>query len=152
MKKNNKQKNEIIIPRGIVLVNNRQRVNCYEDGVGENDVFKIKRKKYKLEGIVANKKLLTIQNFSTEEKSIISESFNNFENIVIDAIVVRDDSDKLKVLEVKKINIDFDFKIKIDINMEEVKKITIKLNQYSILLKKLYDLVSMTGSIFYGDL
>lgn len=146
------KKNEIIIPRGIVLVNNRQRVNCYEDGVGENDVFKIKRKKYKLEGIVANKKLLTIQNFSTEEKSIISESFNNFENIVIDAIVVRDDSDKLKVLEVKKINIDFDFKIKIDINMEEVKKITIKLNQYSILLKKLYDLVSMTGSIFYGDL
>ena len=116
------KKNEIIIPRGIVLVNNRQRVNCYEDGVGENDVFKIKRKKYKLEGIVANKKLLTIQNFSTEEKSIISESFNNFENIVIDAIVVRDDSDKLKVLEVKKINIDFDFKIKIDINMEEVKK------------------------------
>ena len=146
------KKNEIIIPRGIVLMNNRQRVNCYEDGVGENDVFKIKRKKYKLEGIVANKKLLTIQNFSTEEKSIISESFNNFENIVIDAIVVRDDSDKLKVLEVKKINIDFDFKIKIDINMEEVKKITIKLNQYSILLKKLYDLVSMTGSIFYGDL
>ena len=146
------KKNEIIISRGIVLVNNRQRVNCYEDGVGENDVFKIKRKKYKLEGIVANKKLLTIQNFSTEEKSIISESFNNFENIVIDAIVVRDDSDKLKVLEVKKINIDFDFKIKIDINMEEVKKITIKLNQYSILLKKLYDLVSMTGSIFYGDL
>ena len=147
------KKNEIIIPRGIVLVNNRQRVNCYEDGVGENDVFKINRKKYKLEGIVANKKLLTIQNFSTEEKSIISESFNNFENIVIDAIVVRDDSDKLKVLEVKKINIDFDFKIKIDINIEDVyKKITIKLNEYSILLKKLYDLVSITGSIFYGDL
>lgn len=136
----------------INYVGNLKLVDYNYETDQEYDIFKINRKEYRLSAIVANEKLVTIQNFSTEEK-LIEQSLNNLEEIIIKAIVVQDIvSNKLKVLEVKKINIDFDFKIKIDINMEEGKKITIKLNEYSILLKKLYDLVSMTGSIFYGDL
>ena len=231
MKKNNKQKNEIIIPRGIVLMNNEgkkfsitQKTNIkkvlkkiiggydkvtsikYRDGekilkriervddlltckfqgeknlhilkssklleisslyminyVGhlklvdydyetdeEYDVFKINRKHYKLEGIFINTKLVTLYNVNEVER-IIADILSNFEDIKIGSIVVRDiDSKKLKVMELKKIDINFEMGIpKIDMKIKGYKNPKrIDLNEYSVLFELLYSLASMKIEYF----
>lgn len=233
MKKINKQKNEIIIPRGIVLVNNRgercnitQKTNIkkalkkiiagydkvasikyregekplkkieriddsllsckfqgernlhilkfeklieitnfyvlnyygklklpdleYTGNIEDYDMFKINKKYYKLEGVFVNKTLITLQNLNIVEQ-LISDILNNFEDINIGSIVVRDiDSNKLKVMELKKIDVDFEMGIsKIDMKIKGYKnEKKIELNENSVLFEVLYNLVSMKIDYF----
>ena len=233
MKKNNKQENEIIIPRGIVLVNDRgercnitqktnikkalkkiiggydkvasikcrdgekflKRIERIDEGLltckfqgeknlhvlkssklleisslyainyvghlklleftydedGENyDVFKINRRYYRLEGIFVNKNLITLQNLNIVEQ-LISDILNNFEDIKVGSIVVRDiDSKELRILELKKIDVDFEMGIpKINMKIKGYKNIKrIDLNEYSILFEMLYNLASMKIEYF----
>ena len=233
MKKNNKQKNEIIIPRGIVLVNDRgercnitQKTNIkkalkkiiggydkvasikYREGekplkrierideslltckfqgernfhilkfeklieitnfyvlnyygklklpdleytgdIENYDIFKINKKYYKLEGILLNKDLITLFNINKVEK-IISGILNNFENISINSIIVRNvDNNELRILELSKINTEYEMGIpKVSLKIKEYKNTKrIELNENSVLFEVLYNLVSMKIDYF----
>lgn len=133
---------------------NNENLKLHLDERKKCDIFKINRKYYTLEGIFLNQKLVTAENLNVLEQ-LITQILNEFEGIKIETLLVRKiNSNKLKVLEVKKIGVDLDFGINIKIN--ENKKIKIKLNRYenenSILLKGLYHLASMIEISFYGDL
>lgn len=233
MKKINKQKNEIIIPRGIVLVNNRgercnitQKTNIkkalkkiiggydkvasikYREGekplkrieriddsllsckfqgernlhilkfeklieitnfyvlnyygklklpdleyigdIENYDIFKINKKYYKLEGILLNKDLITLFNINKVEK-IISGILNNFENISINSIIVRNvDNNELRILELSKINTEYEMGIpKVSLRIKGYKNTKrIELNENSVLFEVLYNLVSMKIDYF----
>lgn len=130
----------------INYVGNLKLVDYNSETDEENyDVFKINRKHYKLEGIFVNAKLVTLHNVN-EVENIISDILSNFEDIKIGSIVVRDiDSKKLKVMELKKIDVDFEMGIpKIDMKIKGYKNTKrIDLNEYSILFEMLYNLASM---------
>lgn len=116
----------------------------------EYDVFKINRKHYKLEGIFINTKLVTLYNLNIVEQ-LISDILNNFEDIKVGSIVVRDiDSKELRILELKKIDVDFEMGIpKINMKIKEYKNTKrIDLNEYSILFELLYSLASMKIEYF----
>jgi hypothetical protein len=233
MKKINKQKNEIIIPRGIVLVNNRgercnitQKTNIkkalkkiiggydkvasikYREGekplkrieriddsllsckfqgernlhilkfeklieitnfyvlnyygklklpdleyigdIEDYDIFKINKRQYKLEGILLNKDLITLFNINKVEK-IISDILNNFENISINAIVVKNvDTNELRILELSKINTEYEMGIsKINMKIKGYKnEKKIELNENSALFEVLYNIASMKIDYF----
>lgn len=233
MKKINKQKNEIIIPRGIVLVNNRgercnitQKTNIkkalkkiiagydkvasikYREGekplkkieriddsllsckfqgernlhilkfeklieitnfyvlnyygklklpdleyigdIEDYDIFKINKRQYKLEGILLNKDLITLFNINKVEK-IISGILNNFENISINAIVVKNvDTNELRILELSKINTEYEMGIsKINMKIKGYKnEKKLELNENSALFEILYNIASMKIDYF----
>ena len=116
----------------------------------EYDVFKINRKHYKLEGIFINTKLVTLYNVNEVER-IIADTLSNFEDIKIGSIVVRDiDSKKLKLMELKKIEINYEMGIpKIDMKIKGYKNPKIiDLNEYSVLFELLYSLASMKIEYF----
>ena len=116
----------------------------------EYDVFKINRKHYKLEGIFINTKLVTLYNLNIVEQ-LISDILNNFEDIKVGSIVVRDiDSKELRILELKKIDVDFEMGIpKINMKIKGYKNTKrIDLNEYSILFELLYSLASMKIEYF----
>lgn len=121
------------------------------DEDGENyDVFKINRRYYRLEGIFVNKNLITLQNLDTVEQ-LISDILNGFQYINIGSIVVRDiDSKKLKLMELKKIEINYEMGIpKIDMKIKGYKNPKIiDLNEYSVLFEVLYSLASMKIEYF----
>ena len=98
---------------------NLKLVDNYETDE-EYDVFKINRKHYKLEGIFINTKLVTLYNVNEVER-IIADILSNFEDVKIGSIVVRDiDSKKLKLMELKKIEINYEMGIpKIDMKIIE---------------------------------
>ena len=116
----------------------------------EYDVFKINRKHYKLEGIFINTKLVTLYNLNIVEQ-LISDILNNFEDIKVGSIVVRDiDSKELRILELKKMDVDFEMGIpKINMKIKGYKNTKrIDLNEYSILFELLYSLASMKIEYF----
>ena len=121
------------------------------DEDGENyDVFKINRRYYRLEGIFVNKNLITLQNLNIVEQ-LISDILNNFKDIKVGSIVVRDiDSKELRILELKKIDVYFEMGIpKINMKIKGYKNIKrIDLNEYSILFEMLYNLASMKIEYF----
>lgn len=122
----------------------------YETDEENYDLFKINRRYYRLEGVFVNKTLITLQNLNIVEK-LISDILNNFEEINIRSIVVRDiDSNKLKVMELKKIDVDFEMGIpKINMKIKGYKNIKrIDLNEYSILFEMLYNLASIKIEYF----
>lgn len=128
---------------------NLKLVDNYETDE-EYDVFKINRKHYKLEGIFINTKLVTLYNVNEVER-IIEDILSNFEDIKIGSIVVRDiDSKKLKLMELKKIEINYEMGIpKIDMKIKEYKNPKIiDLNEYSVLFELLYSLASMKIEYF----
>lgn len=128
---------------------NLKLVDNYETDE-EYDVFKINRKHYKLEGIFINTKLVTLYNVNEVER-IIEDILSNFEDIKIGSIVVRDiDSKKLKLMELKKIEINYEMGIpKIDMKIKGYKNPKIiDLNEYSVLFELLYSLASMKIEYF----
>ena len=128
---------------------NLKLVDNYETDE-EYDVFKINRKYYKLEGIFINTKLVTLYNVNEVER-IIADILSNFEDIKIGSIVVRDiDSKKLKLMELKKIEINYEMGIpKIDMKIKGYKNPKIiDLNEYSVLFELLYSLASMKIEYF----
>lgn len=135
----------------INYVGNLKLVDYNYETDGENyDLFKINRRYYRLEGVFVNKTLITLQNLNIVEK-LISDILNNFEEINIESIVVRDiDSNKLKVMELKKIDVDFEMGIpKINMKIKGYKNIKrIDLNEYSILFEMLYNLASIKIEYF----
>ena len=233
MKKINKQKNEIIIPRGIVLVNDKgekfsitqksntkkvlkkiiegynkiysikegkgveksiKKIECIDDLLackfqgerdlhvmkfskllevsnlytinyvgnlklvdynyetdGENyDIFKINRKHYKLEGIFINTKLVTLNNVNEVEK-IVTDILNNFQNISINSIVVRNvDNNRLRVLELSKVDTEYEMGIpKINMKIKGYKNTKkIDISESSVLFYMLYNLASMKIEYF----
>ena len=123
---------------------NLKLVDNYETDE-EYDVFKINRKHYKLEGIFINAKLVTLHNVNEVEK-IITNILNNFQNIIINSLVVRNiDTNKLRVLELSRINTEFEMGIpKVSLKIKGFKREkVIQLNEYSILFEMLYNLASM---------
>ena len=123
---------------------NLKLVDNYETDE-EYDVFKINRKHYKLEGIFINTKLVTLHNVNEVEK-IITNILNNFQNIIINSLVVRNiDTNKLRVLELSRINTEFEMGIpKVSLKIKGFKREkVIQLNEYSILFEMLYNLASM---------
>ena len=133
----------------INYVGNLKLVDNYETDE-EYDVFRINRKHYKLEGIFINTKLVTLQNLNIVEQ-LISDILNNFEDINIGSIVVRDiDSNKLKLMELKKIDVDFEMGIpKVSLKIKGFKgEKVIQLSEYSILFELLYSLASMKIEYF----
>lgn len=128
---------------------NLKLVDNYETDE-EYDVFKINWKHYKLEGIFINTKLVTLYNVNEVER-IIADTLSNFEDIKIGSIVVRDiDSKKLKLMELKKIEINYEMGIpKIDMKIKGYKNPKIiDLNEYSVLFELLYSLASMKIEYF----
>jgi hypothetical protein len=128
----------------INYVGNLKLVDNYETDE-EYDVFKINRKHYKLEGIFINTKLVTLYNVNEVEK-IITNILNNFQNIIINSLVVRNiDTNKLRVLELSRINTEFEMGIpKVSLKIKGFKREkVIQLNEYSILFEMLYNLASM---------
>ena len=128
---------------------NLKLVDNYETDE-EYAVFKINRKHYKLEGIFINTKLVTLYNVNEVER-IIADILSNFEDIKIGSIVVRDiDSKKLKLMELKKIEINYEMGIpKIDMKIKGYKNPKIiDLNEYSVLFELLYSLASMKIEYF----
>ena len=128
---------------------NLKLVDNYETDE-EYDVFKINRKHYKLEGIFINTKLVTLYNVNEVER-IIADILSNFEDVKIGSIVVRDiDSKKLKLMELKKIEINYEMGIpKIDMKIKGYKNPKIiDLNEYSVLFELLYRLASMKIEYF----
>ena len=128
---------------------NLKLVDNYETDE-EYDVFKINRKHYKLEGIFINTKLVTLYNVNEVER-IIADILSNFEDVKIGSIVVRDiDSKKLKLMELKKIEINYEMGIpKIDMKIKGYKNPKIiDLNEYSVLFELLYSLASMKIEYF----
>ena len=71
---------------------------------------------------------------------------NNFQNIIINSLVVRNiDTNKLRVLELSRINTEFEMGIpKVSLKIKGFKREkVIQLNEYSILFEMLYNLASM---------
>ena len=122
----------------------------YTGDIENYDIFKINKKYYKLEGILLNKDLITLFNINKVEK-IISGILNNFENISINAIVVKNvDTNELRILELSKINTEYEMGIsKIDMKIKGYKnEKKIELNENSVLFEVLYNLVSMKIDYF----
>ena len=122
----------------------------YTGDIEDYDIFKINKRQYKLEGILLNKDLITLFNINKVEK-IISGILNNFENISINAIVVKNvDTNELRILELSKINTEYEMGIsKIDMKIKGYKKEKkIELNENSVLFEVLYNLVSMKIDYF----
>ena len=130
----------------INYVGNLKLVDYNYETDGENyDIFKINRKHYKLEGIFINTKLVTLNNVNEVEK-IVTDILNNFQNIIINSLVVRNiDTNKLRVLELNSINTEFEMGIpKVSLKIKGFKEEkVIQLNEYSILFEMLYNLASM---------
>lgn len=119
-------------------------------GVEDYDIFKINKEHYKLEGILVNQDLITLFNINKVEK-IITDILNNFQNISINSIVVRNvDTNKLRLLELSKVDTEYEMGIpKINMKIKGYKKIKrIDLNEYSILFELLYSLSSMKIEYF----
>lgn len=134
----------------INYVGNLKLVDYYETDEENYDIFKINRKYYKLEGIFINAKLVTLQNVNEVEK-IITNILNNFQNIIINSLVVRNiDTNKLRVLELSRINTEFEMGIpKVSLKIKGFKgEKVIQLNEYSILFELLYSLASMKIEYF----
>lgn len=127
---------------------NLKLVDNYETDE-EYDVFKINRKHYKLEGIFINTKLVTFNNVNEVER-IITDILNNFQNISINSIVVRNvDTNKLRVLELNRINTEFEGIPKVILKIKGFKgEKVIQLSEYSILFELLYNLASMKIEYF----
>lgn len=127
---------------------NLKLVDNYETDE-EYDVFKINRKHYKLEGIFINTKLVTLNNVNEVER-IITDILNNFQNISINSIVVRNvDTNKLRVLELNRINTEFEGIPKVILKIKGFKgEKVIQLSEYSILFELLYNLASMKIEYF----
>ena len=122
----------------------------YTGDIEDYDIFKINKRQYKLEGILLNKDLITLFNINKVEK-IISGILNNFENISINAIVVKNvDTNELRILELSKINTEYEMGIsKIDMKIKGYKnEKKIELNENSVLFEVLYNLVSMKIDYF----
>ncbi len=135
----------------INYVGNLKLVDYNSETDEENyDVFKINRKHYKLEGVFINTKLFTLQNVNEIEK-IISDILNEFQNIIINSLVVRNiDTNELRVLNLDRINTEFEMgipKVSLKIKGFKGEKI-IPLNEYSILFEILYNLASMKIEYF----
>lgn len=134
----------------INYVGNLKLVDYYETDEENYDIFKINRKYYKLEGIFINAKLVTLQNVNEVEK-IITNILNNFQNIIINSLVVRNiDTNKLRVLNLDRINTEFEMGIpKVSLKIKGFKgEKVIQLNEYSILFELLYSLASMKIEYF----
>ena len=135
----------------INYVGNLKLVDYNYETDGENyDIFKINRKHYKLEGIFINTKLVTLNNVNEVEK-IVTDILNNFQNIIINSLVVRNiDTNKLRVLELNMINTEFEMGIaKVSLKIKGFKgKKVIQLSEYSILFELLYSLASMKIEYF----
>ena len=117
----------------------------YTGDIEDYDIFKINKRQYKLEGILLNKDLITLFNINKVEK-IISEILNNFKNISINAIVVKNvDTNELRILELSKINTEYEMGIpKVSLRIKGFKgKKIIPLNESSVLFEMLYNLASM---------
>ena len=128
---------------------NLKLVDNYETDE-EYDVFKINRKHYKLEGIFINTKLVTINNINDVEE-IIEDILKNFQNIIINSLVVRNiDTNELRVLNLDKINTEFEMGVqKISMKIKGFKgRKTIDLNESSVLFEMLYNLESMKIEYF----
>ena len=128
---------------------NLKLVDNYETDE-EYDVFKINRKHYKLEGIFINTKLVTLNNINDVEE-IIEDILKNFQNIIINSLVVRNiDTNELRVLNLDKINTEFEMGVqKISMKIKGFKgRKTIDLNESSVLFEMLYNLESMKIEYF----
>lgn len=122
----------------------------YVGNVEDYDVFKINKKHYKLEGILLNQDLITLFNIDKVEK-IISNILNNFNNISINSIVVRDvATNELRILELSKINTEYEMGIpKINLKIKGYKnEKKIELNENSVLFEMLYNIASMKIEYF----
>lgn len=122
----------------------------YIGDIEDYDIFKINKRQYKLEGILLNKDLITLFNINKVEK-IISDILNNFENISINAIVVKNvDTNELRILELSKINTEYEMGIpKVSLRIKGYKNTKrIELNENSVLFEVLYNLVSMKIDYF----
>lgn len=122
----------------------------YTGDIEDYDIFKINKIQYKLEGILLNKDLITLFNINKVEK-IISEILNNFKNISINAIVVKNvDTNELRILELSKINTEYEMGIpKVSLRIKGFKgKKIIPLNESSVLFEMLYNLASMKIEYF----
>ena len=122
----------------------------YVGNVEDYDVFKINKKHYKLEGILLNQDLITLFNIDKVEK-IISDILNNFNNISINSIVVRDvATNELRILELSKINTEYEMGIpKINLKIKGYKnEKKIELNENSVLFEMLYNIASMKIEYF----
>lgn len=135
----------------INYVGNLKLVDYNYETDGENyDIFKINRKHYKLEGIFINTKLVTLNNVNEVEK-IVTDILNNFQNIIINSLVVRNiDTNKLRVLELNSINTEFEMGIpKVSLKIKGFKEEkVIQLSENSILFEMLYNLASMKIEYF----
>ena len=128
---------------------NLKLVDNYETDE-EYDVFKINRKHYKLEGIFINTKLVTLNNINDVEE-IIEDILKNFQNIIINSLVVRNiDTNELRVLNLDKINTEFEMGVqKISMKIKGFKgRKTIDLNESSVLFEMVYNLASMKIEYF----
>ena len=128
---------------------NLKLVDNYETDE-EYDVFKINRKHYKLEGIFINTKLVTLNNINDVEE-IIEDILKNFQNIIINSLVVRNiDTNELRVLNLDKINTEFEMGVqKISMKIKGFKgRKTIDLNESSVLFEMLYNLEFMKIEYF----
>lgn len=122
----------------------------YTGDIENYDIFKINKKYYKLEGILLNKDLITLFNINKVEK-IISGILNNFENISINSIIVRNvDNNELRILELSKINTEYEMGIpKVSLKIKGYKNTKrIELNENSVLFYMLYNLASMKIEYF----
>lgn len=122
----------------------------YVGNVEDYDVFKINKKHYKLEGILLNQDLITLFNIDKVEK-IISDILNDFNNISINSIVVRDvATNELRILELSKINTEYEMGIpKINLKIKGYKnEKKIELNENSVLFEMLYNIASMKIEYF----
>lgn len=122
----------------------------YTGDIEDYDIFKINKRQYKLEGILLNKDLITLFNINKVEK-IISEILNNFKNISINAIVVKNvDTNELRILELSKINTEYEMGIpKVSLRIKGFKgKKIIPLNESSVLFEMLYNIASMKIEYF----
>ena len=135
----------------INYVGNLKLVDYNYETDGENyDIFKINRKHYKLEGIFINTKLVTLNNVNEVEK-IVTDILNNFQNISINSIVVRNvDNNRLRVLELSKVETEYEMGIpKINMKIKGYKNTKkIDISESSVLFDMLYNLASMKIEYF----
>ena len=135
----------------INYVGNLKLVDYNYETDGENyDIFKINRKHYKLEGIFINTKLVTLNNVNEVEK-IVTDILNNFQNISINSIVVRNvDNNRLRVLELSKVDTEYEMGIpKINMKIKGYKNTKkIDISESSVLFYMLYNLASMKIEYF----
>ena len=135
----------------INYVGNLKLVDYNYETDGENyDIFKINRKHYKLEGIFINTKLVTLNNVNEVEKIVI-DILNNFQNISINSIVVRNvDNNRLRVLELSKVDTEYEMGIpKINMKIKGYKNTKkIDISESSVLFDMLYNLASMKIEYF----